>query len=1061
MTQIRYNDKEQDAIFKINKINCSYPNSNKVVLIADNVVIPRGQVTVLLGPSGAGKSTLLESLGLMSKTVEPGSTNILFSPEKDKPGYPLEQMWDHHYEELSYKIRQEHFSFIFQSTNLMPNFSAVENVELTELIQKKEEDAAVYKSIKTMINELNIFSLKFDKKPFAFSGGERQRIAFARAVNPSFSILFGDEPTGNLDHFNSNKLMKFIREFIISHENKSSLIVTHNIDLALDFADRIIILTKTSDALDAPSTINHEFILDESVCKWNTDLKTRRFLKKEIELLLNQDTIFITNFLHLLKAKNCAEADYLKFKEGIISTLIDIEDGVAAKQTHEQLLAKLFSFIPESYLTESESRQIKEKLTVFFDNQNANENSKIIHDVIEGINDKKLKNKVLQRFFKDFGNESNQQTGKDTGKQGSLAKAFNPLVKLFMVLTGIVLSVVPLFNFIIDDLILSSIYKLYKKIVRFKWRFFSKIWGKFNDFLRYCFIAICKFGDSSMTIIDPKKNQTKNIEFPNDEQKLYQTTEIKTHEIISMPKYFKALFFKRESEELLGNNNKNLWLILIILLLTFLAIGFSSGSLEYLKRKMEDPFVKTVTATLPSNALNLRKARTIIAKVNTTDSLKKLYRIDTIPYFNARTIHFTGDMQNSPEFGIDGRTIPLNDPMLPIILDSDINEATGKGFIVDSLYNIEDYSIVITYEMRDKLRCSENPAFLFLKTIYEDSAFLVPVPVSAVVKSLPGYKTYFLMTPTFYKNLNNLGERFLFDPDNLSLSAFISIDSVQQTELKGIISDFFERNKDLPAYNQISLERFPYTTKSFYKISVSFNQTSEINQHVIKHVFKKLKSDPKIVEFLDKNNIPREEFVQTFYPNYTSRTPVLPEYLSVNFADLDEVDAFADFIKNEAGIKLEMSNIERMKNYNFVSKLTLLISILLIFFSVLMINLFLSNILRTHLNSIRMNIGTFKAFGINIHRIYQRMMFLYIIVPLIIALGLCSALGYTGLVYQFIQLISKYDIEKDLYFNLINYWTLASILILLVVNYFTFSRIIKDIFDNTPGDLIYDRSNKA
>jgi hypothetical protein len=209
-----------------------------------------------------------------------------------------------------------------------------------------------------------------------------------------------------------------------------------------------------------------------------------------------------------------------------------------------------------------------------------------------------------------------------------------------------------------------------------------------------------------------------------------------------------------------------------------------------------------------------------------------------------------------------------------------------------------------------------------------------------------------------------------------------------------------------------------------------------------------------------KTGIQDQDFVQAFSPNFSSDRKK-PKYdVSFNFNDLSKVEAFAEYI-NTVEVKLEMSSIERMKNYNFVSKLTSLISILLIFFSVLMITLFLSNILRTHLNSIKMNIGTFKAFGIDIGHIYQRMMFMYIVVPLIAALGFCALVGYSGSLYYLMQLVTTFDIEKYKYFNLLNYWTLGSIVVLMVVNYFTFSRIIKDIFSQTPGHLIYDRSNKA
>lgn len=136
-------------------------------------------------------------------------------------------------------------------------------------------------------------------------------------------------------------------------------------------------------------------------------------------------------------------------------------------------------------------------------------------------------------------------------------------------------------------------------------------------------------------------------------------------------------------------------------------------------------------------------------------------------------------------------------------------------------------------------------------------------------------------------------------------------------------------------------------------------------------------------------------------------------------------------------------------------------SLILIGFSVLMINIFLSNILSTHLNKIKMNIGTFKAFGIDIKRIYMGMMYIFILLPLVLALFLAGVLGYLGLIYFIINVLSPFEVEKNLYFDLFNQYTLISVLVLAVVNYYAFSIIINRIFKQTPGDLIYDRNNKA
>lgn len=329
---LRY-DKEKESVFHIDNLECSY-SEGTVVLKAKDINIPRNAVTILLGPSGSGKSTLLESLGLMSKTINPDSTRLTFFPEPGKKGYPFAKLWDDKNKELLSKIRQDYFSFIFQSTNLMSNFTAIENVTLTDLIKSKDTEYANYKAIDTLVQDLSISSLEFEKLPSAYSGGERQRIAFARAAIPEFSVLFGDEPTGNLDHFNSNKLMFFIQEFIRNHKNKSALIVSHNIDLALDFADRIIILTKNYENASSSSTILQEFILDKDVVNWNFNPELKKRIKKEIELLLNNEASHFVKLLSILNRNNCPVEIYSEIKDTLIDWEIFKDE---TKLTYEKL----------------------------------------------------------------------------------------------------------------------------------------------------------------------------------------------------------------------------------------------------------------------------------------------------------------------------------------------------------------------------------------------------------------------------------------------------------------------------------------------------------------------------------------------------------------------------------------------------------------------------------------------------------------------------------------------------------------------------------------------------
>ena len=232
-------------LYEIRNLICSYDGTREVLKIKE-LDIYRGQIVVLLGVSGAGKSTILETLGLMNNTIKlnggmPETTEqppVLFYPEGDKP-IDFAGLWKKpDYKELA-RVRRDHFSFIFQHTNLMPSFTAFENIGITQMIEGKSKEEAISKA-KQAAEELGL-KINEKKKAYELSGGERQRAAFIRAITPGFSVLFGDEPTGNLDECNSEILLELTKK-TIKENHRTAIIVSHNIDLAITYGDQIIVI---------------------------------------------------------------------------------------------------------------------------------------------------------------------------------------------------------------------------------------------------------------------------------------------------------------------------------------------------------------------------------------------------------------------------------------------------------------------------------------------------------------------------------------------------------------------------------------------------------------------------------------------------------------------------------------------------------------------------------------------------------------------------------------------------------------------------------------------------
>lgn len=258
-------------LFEIRNLHCQY-RPGQPVLDISRLDIPRGQLVFIIGRSGIGKSTLIETLGLMNRTIAPlKETSVLFSPGGDEPAADLASAWTEPNARLA-GFRRRHFSFIFQNTNLMPNFTSGENMMVSLLIKgKKLEEAR--REVSAVMDRLSLPLELFDKRTTEISGGQRQRLAFVRAITAEFSVLFGDEPTGNLDKDTSETLMQVLREQI-REKNKTGIIVSHDLALAEKFADMVAPITARRESDDKPpvGVVDPEHIIRRRDGRWENHL---------------------------------------------------------------------------------------------------------------------------------------------------------------------------------------------------------------------------------------------------------------------------------------------------------------------------------------------------------------------------------------------------------------------------------------------------------------------------------------------------------------------------------------------------------------------------------------------------------------------------------------------------------------------------------------------------------------------------------------------------------------------------------------------------------------------
>ncbi len=187
--------------------------------------IAKGEIMAIVGASGAGKSTLLQILGTLD---QPDQGEILFN---GKPIFGLKN-------QALNAFRNQEIGFVFQFHNLLPEFTALENIMLPALIRGDASNEAKDRALGIM-SKLNVAERAMHK-PNALSGGEQQRMAVARALMNSPSIILADEPSGNLDSKHAEELHQLF--FDLRNEfNQTFVIVTHNEKLALQ-ADRRLIM---------------------------------------------------------------------------------------------------------------------------------------------------------------------------------------------------------------------------------------------------------------------------------------------------------------------------------------------------------------------------------------------------------------------------------------------------------------------------------------------------------------------------------------------------------------------------------------------------------------------------------------------------------------------------------------------------------------------------------------------------------------------------------------------------------------------------------------------------
>jgi lipoprotein-releasing system ATP-binding protein len=193
------------------------------VLRGVDLSIQPGEIVALLGPSGSGKSTMLQAIGLLEGGFE-GKIEIAGTDATALNG------------DDRTSLRRDHLGFVYQFHHLLPDFTAIENVILPQLVAGRARAEAAERAVE-LLGALGL-AARLDHRPSQLSGGEQQRVAVARALANKPQLVLADEPTGNLDEATADKVFaEFLK--LVRGEGSAALVATHNERLALAM-DRVV-----------------------------------------------------------------------------------------------------------------------------------------------------------------------------------------------------------------------------------------------------------------------------------------------------------------------------------------------------------------------------------------------------------------------------------------------------------------------------------------------------------------------------------------------------------------------------------------------------------------------------------------------------------------------------------------------------------------------------------------------------------------------------------------------------------------------------------------------------
>ncbi len=505
---------------------------------------------------------------------------------------------------------------------------------------------------------------------------------------------------------------------------------------------------------------------------------------------------------------------------------------------------------------------------------------------------------------------------------------------------------------------------------------------------------------------------------------------------------FEGIFFKNEYRDLSGQGNAVIKRLILLLTLTFVALGFAIGGLKQLKERMDNPFTNWVD--LPVNPRVEKQLKPLREHFSIQDSLDKYHLGGIIGWsdyhlsFHHKNHNPILDRKDSLAYIRRGRTIDFEGDLFREIINP---KSTNVQYIDLTAFDENRMpewpcAMIVTSSVMSKLgyEPSDYPSVKFLSVSLDRGRVLVYFKVLAIVEKLPSLCD-FITTNRVYGIVQGEFGRYLMK-NSISDSTTVrlmSFDKGQADFLKQKATTELGTNEFDLAEDSIYLDKERQIYTYILRISPDAAPTSEQTQAFLESC--KQKNSFADYSYLDcGDDAERNDY---------------PHNITFSFKDLDKIRDFQKTILTDHDIELMMEQVESRENFRLVTRLTTIIGTILFGFGLLSILLFLGNLINSHILKIKPNLGTFKAMGLENSALvgtYVKIILKLLVVSLSIALPIALTVGW---------LSNTFFLKVG--FSFLHWSIPVVVLLVFTVTVFLIRRLLNKMLTATPGDLIYER----